>query len=83
MYAKCIHLHHFFAGDHSTGVWVGGSDNGHVGKWAWFPTGEFFSTVRRYNFIYVADWQITTYQGMTRNHCNFHKVKCRMYLKPI
>ena len=29
-----------FSGDHSTGVWVGGSDNGHVGKWAWFPTGE-------------------------------------------
>ena len=27
-------------GDHSTGVWVGGSDNGHVGRWAWFPTGE-------------------------------------------
>ena len=30
----------FFLGDHSTGVWVGGSDNGHVGRWAWFPTGE-------------------------------------------
>ncbi len=30
----------FFAtGDHSTGVWVGGSDNGHAGQWAWFPTG--------------------------------------------
>jgi hypothetical protein len=28
------------AGDHSTGVWVGGSDNGHHGKWAWFPTGN-------------------------------------------
>merc|ERR1712156_63436 len=27
-------------GDHTTGVWVGGSDNGHVGRWAWFPTGQ-------------------------------------------
>ncbi|KAK3885239.1 hypothetical protein Pcinc_010513 [Petrolisthes cinctipes] len=27
-------------GDHNTGVWVGGSDNGHSGKWAWFPTGQ-------------------------------------------
>ncbi|XP_040564754.1 lithostathine-1-like [Lepeophtheirus salmonis] len=27
-------------GDHRTGVWIGGSDNGHVGKWAWFPTGQ-------------------------------------------
>ena len=30
----------YVSGDHSTGVWVGGSDNGHVGKWAWFPTGN-------------------------------------------
>lgn len=30
----------FIAGDHSTGVWVGGSDNGHEGRWAWFPTGK-------------------------------------------
>ncbi len=30
----------FFPGDHTTGVWVGGSDNGHVGRWAWFPTGD-------------------------------------------
>ena len=29
-----------FSGDHTTGVWVGGSDNGHVGRWAWFPTGN-------------------------------------------
>ena len=28
------------AGDHTTGVWVGGSDNGHIGRWAWFPTGN-------------------------------------------
>nr|XP_053642993.1 perlucin-like isoform X1 [Cherax quadricarinatus]XP_053642994.1 perlucin-like isoform X2 [Cherax quadricarinatus] len=27
-------------GNHNTGVWVGGSDNGHSGKWAWFPTGQ-------------------------------------------
>ncbi|XP_037787146.1 galactose-specific lectin nattectin-like [Penaeus monodon] len=27
-------------GNHNTGVWVGGSDNGHVGRWAWFPTGK-------------------------------------------
>ncbi|XP_071530261.1 dromaiocalcin-1-like [Panulirus ornatus] len=27
-------------GNHRTGVWVGGSDNGHNGKWAWFPTGQ-------------------------------------------
>jgi len=27
-------------GDPSTGVWVGGSDNGHEGTWAWFPTGR-------------------------------------------
>ena len=30
----------FILGDHTTGVWVGGSDNGHIGKWAWFPTGK-------------------------------------------
>ena len=27
-------------GDPSTGVWVGGSDNGHQGLWSWFPTGH-------------------------------------------
>ncbi|CAL4128821.1 unnamed protein product [Meganyctiphanes norvegica] len=27
-------------GDHNTGVWIGGSDNGHEGRWAWFPTGQ-------------------------------------------
>jgi len=26
-------------GDQNTGVWLGGSENGHVGTWAWFPTG--------------------------------------------
>jgi hypothetical protein len=31
----------FVAGDHTTGVWVGGSDNGHIGRWAWFPTGFY------------------------------------------
>ena len=30
----------YIAGDHTTGVWVGGSDNGHIGRWAWFPTGK-------------------------------------------
>ncbi|XP_042206194.1 LOW QUALITY PROTEIN: perlucin-like [Homarus americanus] len=30
-------------GHHNTGVWVGGSDNGHSGKWAWFPTGQLVS----------------------------------------
>ncbi|XP_042875458.1 perlucin-like [Penaeus japonicus] len=30
-------------GNHNTGVWVGGSDNGHVGRWAWFPTGQLVS----------------------------------------
>jgi len=34
-------------GDHSTGVWVGGSDNGHVGRWAWFPTGQL---IRNFNW---------------------------------
>ena len=28
------------SGDSSTGVWLGGSDNGHHGSWAWFPTGQ-------------------------------------------
>ena len=27
-------------GDPNTGVWVGGSDNGHQGVWSWFPTGH-------------------------------------------
>ena len=27
-------------GDPNTGVWVGGSENGHRGLWSWFPTGE-------------------------------------------
>lgn len=27
-------------GDPNTGVWVGGSDNGHHGIWTWFPTGD-------------------------------------------
>ncbi|XP_064119238.1 perlucin-like [Macrobrachium nipponense] len=27
-------------GNHNTGVWIGGSDNGHHGRWAWFPTGQ-------------------------------------------
>ncbi|XP_068241807.1 perlucin-like isoform X2 [Palaemon carinicauda] len=27
-------------GNHNTGVWIGGSDNGHNGRWAWFPTGQ-------------------------------------------
>ena len=27
-------------GDPSTGVWLGGSDNGHHGLWSWFPTGH-------------------------------------------
>merc|ERR1712059_222822 len=27
-------------GDPNTGVWLGGSDNGHHGRWAWFPTGK-------------------------------------------
>ncbi|XP_050734505.1 perlucin-like protein [Eriocheir sinensis] len=30
-------------GNHNSGVWVGGSDNGHNGKWAWFPTGQLVS----------------------------------------
>eukprot|EP00094_Tigriopus_californicus_P012061 TCALIF_11654-PA protein Name:"Similar to Perlucin (Haliotis laevigata)" AED:0.53 eAED:0.53 QI:0/0.25/0/0.4/0.75/0.8/5/0/476 len=34
-------------GDHTTGVWVGGSDNGHPGKWAWFPTGQL---IRQFNW---------------------------------
>ena len=27
-------------GDPSTGVWLGGSDNGHARRWAWLPTGQ-------------------------------------------
>ena len=27
-------------GDPNTGVWVGGSDNGHHGIWTWFATGD-------------------------------------------
>jgi len=27
-------------GDPNTGAWLGGSDNGHHGTWAWFPTGQ-------------------------------------------
>ena len=29
-----------FLGDPSTGVWVGGSDNGHHGVWSWFSSGQ-------------------------------------------
>ena len=29
-----------YSGDPDTGVWVGGSDNGHHGIWTWFATGE-------------------------------------------
>ena len=36
----CHTVYFIFSGDHTTGVWVGGSDNGHVGRWAWFPTGN-------------------------------------------
>ncbi|XP_018006966.1 perlucin-like [Hyalella azteca] len=28
------------SGGHETGIWVGGSDNGHDGQWTWFPTGQ-------------------------------------------
>ena len=27
-------------GDPATGVWLGGSDNGHPKRWAWLPTGQ-------------------------------------------
>jgi len=27
-------------GDPSTGVWLGGSANGHHSRWSWFPTGN-------------------------------------------
>ena len=30
----------FSPGDPDTGVWVGGSDNGHHGIWTWFATGD-------------------------------------------
>ncbi|XP_023328161.1 lithostathine-1-alpha, partial [Eurytemora carolleeae] len=32
-------------GDKNTGVWLGGSENGHTGQWAWFPTGELVEWV--------------------------------------
>ena len=28
------------SGDPDTGVWVGGSDNGHHGIWTWFASGD-------------------------------------------
>ena len=28
-----------FTGDHTVGVWIGGSDNGHPRRWSWLPTG--------------------------------------------
>ena len=29
-----------FIGDPRTGVWIGGSENGHARRWSWFPTGQ-------------------------------------------
>jgi hypothetical protein len=33
-------LHGLHNGDPHTGVWLGGSDNGHARRWAWLPTGQ-------------------------------------------
>ena len=47
-----IYIYLSLPGDPSTGVWLGGSDNGHEGTWAWFPTGRIhFSSVIRHSFI--------------------------------
>ena len=37
-------------GDPNTGAWLGGSDNGHHGTWAWFPTGQLIQVAGRPNY---------------------------------
>ena len=40
------------SGDPNTGAWLGGSDNGHHGTWAWFPTGQLIQVTRIPTILY-------------------------------
>ena len=80
----------FIIGDHTTGVWVGGSDNGHIGKWAWFPTGKeylnfgyieirglvFLIYTQLYHNLIFQDSSSASLIGAHRNHLEVINTVC-------